>query len=173
MSCGPSQVPERVAQVVDERKRIDKRAEELEGELAKLIAGNILQEMEKNWLDNVNGEEKSAGLYTRHYHRSDDPVNALSMLQSISSVIAHALANSSRRYIVVLTSSPNSQSNTSTSTVLLLSSEEPLVKTIGDGLKSKLNVRGGGKGLRWSGKWTGVWKDSRESILVEEILGLL
>ena len=44
------------------------------------------------------------------------------------------------------------------------------VRRLGDALKAKLGVKGGGRGVRWSGKWTGVWKEAKENTLVEEIL---
>lgn len=74
-------------------------------------------------------------------------------------------------YIVVLSSSPSTQTATSTSTVLVFGSDEAKVKEVGDALKTKLNVKGGGKG-RWSGKFTGVWRE-KESRAVEEALGTL
>lgn len=74
-------------------------------------------------------------------------------------------------YIVVLSSSPSTQTATSTSTVLVFGLDEGKVKEAGDALKTKLNVKGGGKG-RWSGKFTGVWRE-KESRAVEEALGIL
>ena len=37
-------------------------------------------------------------------------------------------------------------------------------------ITAKLGVKGGGKGVRWSGKWTGVWKDEKEGVAVQEVL---
>jgi len=111
----------------------------------------------------------------KYYHRSDDPTSALGILQAISSNYVSISLNTEtsnlvKPYIIVLTSSPIVQTSSSVSTVLLLSSVEKLVKAVGDALKLKLNVKGGGKGLRWSGKWTGVWKDTKEGNVVEQIL---
>ena len=41
MSCGAPQVPERVQQVVDERRRATKRVEDLEAELAQAVAAEL------------------------------------------------------------------------------------------------------------------------------------
>lgn len=169
MSCGPALVPERVQQVVDERKRADKRAEEVEGELAKLIARSLWDEVQSRA---VEGGEVQAKPFVKHYHRTDDPASALGILQSVSSNFVSIISNgvSTGPYIIVLTSSPIVQTSTSLSTVLLLSSDEKLVKTVGDALKTKLGVKGGGKGIRWSGKWTGVWKEAKEGSIVDQIL---
>jgi len=159
MSCGAPDVPERVNQAVEERRRLDKRAEELETELAKIVASQLLAD--------------PAGTETikRYYHRNDEPTRALGFLQSIASACLFTAEGSSRSYCFVLTSSPVSQTSTSVTTVLIVSPDEKLVKAVGDLLKTEMGVRGGGKGTRWSGKWTGVWKDAKEGKLVEEILG--
>ena len=68
-------------------------------------------------------------------------------------------------------SSPSAQTTTSTTVVLVFGSDDKLVKEVGEGLKAKLNVKGGGKGPRWSGKFTSVWKDAREGAVVESLLG--
>ena len=168
MSCGPPLVPERVAQVVEERKRVTRRAEDLEHELAKSIATTLLSEL--------LADEDESRPFVKHYHRIDDPASALSFLQTISSTVFNVIINSEKasgkRYLIVLTSSPSSQSSTSTTSVLLLSSDEKLVKSAGDLLRSRLGVKGGGKGIRWSGKWTGVWKENKDDIvndIVKEI----
>ncbi|KAI5124984.1 hypothetical protein M0805_007409 [Coniferiporia weirii] len=170
MSCGASQVHARVAQVVEERRRAEKRAEELAAELAGAVSSGLLSEMERSI--SSSGDEQVP--YTRHYHRMDDPSSALTFLQAVSSAFASALTASpnaaARPYVLVLNSSPVSQTGTSTSTVLLLSSDEKLVRFVGDALKVKLGVKGGGRGVRWSGKWVGVWKDAKEGAIVNEIL---
>lgn len=158
MSCGAPDVPERVNQAVDERRRLDKRAEELETELAKIVSAQLLI--------GSSGSE----VIKRHYHRNDEPTRALGFLQAIASSCLSAAEGSARSYCLVLTSSPVSQTSTSVTSVLIVSPNEKLVKTVGDLLKSEMSVRGGGKGTRWSGKWTGVWKDAKEGKLVEEIL---
>lgn len=169
MSCGPALVPDRVQQVVDERKRADKRAEDLEGELARLIARSLRDEMQAKVVD---GDEVQVKPFVKHYHRTDDPASALGILQAVSSNFVSITSNTAPagQYIIVLTSSPIVQTSTSLSTVLLLSSDEKLVKAVGDALKTKLGVKGGGKGIRWSGKWTGVWKDAKEGSTVDQIL---
>lgn len=172
MSCGPALVPERVQQVVEERKRADKRAEDLESELARVIARSLHDEAHGRVVDSTEAQGRP---FVKYYHRSDDPASALGILQAISSNYVSIssgteTASPVKSYIIVLTSSPTVQTSTSISTVLLLSSDEKLVKTVGDALKSKLSVKGGGKGIRWSGKWSGVWKYAKEGSIVEQIL---
>lgn len=164
LSCGPPLVPERVNQVVEERKRVEKRVEELESELARSVASSLFQGFK------TDAEDKSS-VYKKHYHRTDNTPNPLPFLQAISMAFTE-LANElpSKKFALVLTSSAAAQSSTSVSVVLITSSDEQEVKPIGDGLKAKLGVKGGGKGLRWSGKFVGVWKDSREGSLIREIL---
>ena len=110
-----------------------------------------------------------------HRHRTDDTANPLGFLNAISMAFAKEVQAARQDgvppYIVVLSSSPSTQTATSTSTVLVFGSDEAKVKEVGDALKTKLNVKGGGKG-RWSGKFTGVWRE-KESRAVEEALGTL
>ncbi|KAH9948348.1 hypothetical protein B0H21DRAFT_733864 [Amylocystis lapponica] len=150
MSCGASQVPERVEQVVEERRRFAKRIEELERELASTVA-----------------REMAGAGAVLHRHRTDDSANALGFLNAIS-VAYTGLAPGP--HLVVLSSSPSAQSAQSTNVVLVFGSDEKEVKEVGEGLRSKLGVKGGGKGTRWSGKFVGVWKDGREGTLVDEVL---
>lgn len=132
LSCGAPLVPERVTQVLDERKKAEKRVDMNQGD--------------------------DAGLFKKHVSRTDDTANALGLLSAISFAVADMEASKKQPYIVVLTSSPSSQTATSTTTVVVFGSDEKVVKEAGDGLKTKLGVKGGGKGIKWSGKFTGVWK---------------
>lgn len=164
LSCGPPLVPERVSQVVEDRKRADKRVEELEFELAKLVARNLFQDFQPN-------AEAENSVYKKHYHRTDNASNPLPFLQAISMAFTDLAGTPpSKKYVLVLSSSPASQTSTSTSVVLIAGSSEQEVKPVGEGLKVRLGVKGGGKGLRWSGKFTGLWKDNREGGLIREIL---
>ncbi|KAF8897493.1 hypothetical protein BD779DRAFT_1491147, partial [Infundibulicybe gibba] len=147
LSCGAPLVPERVSQVVDERKRAEKRVVDIEEELAKFIAKGLIQEM----------NQESGELYKKHVHRTDDTSNALGFLTAISFAISNAAPT--QKHIVVLTSSPSAQTTTSGSVVMVSGSDDNRVKTLG-----------GGKGLKWSGKFTGVWKENRESALIQDIL---
>ncbi|EPT03626.1 hypothetical protein FOMPIDRAFT_1040376 [Fomitopsis schrenkii] len=158
LSARAPQVPERVAQVVDERKRVGKRVDDVEAELAGLLARDLV------------GAGTGGAV---HRHRTDDTANPLGFLNAISMAFAKEVAarQDGARYIVVLSSSPSTQTATSTSTVLIFGSDEVKVKEAGDVLKEKLNVKGGGKG-RWSGKFTGVWRE-KESRAIEEALATL
>ncbi|KAI9069245.1 ThrRS/AlaRS common domain-containing protein [Trametes sanguinea] len=161
MSCGAPQVPERVQQVVDERKKATKRVEDLEAELAATIASELL----------ANAPQEGGGLVL-HRHRTDDSATALAFLSAISTAFVSKVAEkeATTPYLVVLSSSPSAQSSTSTTVILVFGSDDKKVKEVGEELKAKLNVKGGGKGPRWSGKFTGVWKDAREGVTLANIL---
>ncbi|KAF8639437.1 hypothetical protein AX16_010292 [Volvariella volvacea WC 439] len=160
LSCGASLVPERTNQVVEERKRAEKRVTDMEQEISRYIAQGI----------KGDAEGSSAGdLYKRHVHRTDDTLNALGFLTGIAFAITEALT-SDKKYAIVLSSSPSCQTTASTTVVLVVGSDDKLVKQIGDALKNKLSIKGGGKGQRWSGKWTGVWKEAKESATINDIL---
>lgn len=157
MSCGVAQAPERVAQVADERRRAVKRVDDVELELAGYIARELL------------GAPGDTGIVV-HRHRTDDSANPLGFLTAISTAFMADAAG--RPYTVVLASSPSMQTGASTTVVMVFGSDDKRVKEVGEALKAKLGVKGGGKGSRWSGKFTGVWKDTKEGSVVNEVLGL-
>jgi misacylated tRNA(Ala) deacylase len=164
LSCGAPQVPDRVAQVVDERKRAEKRVDDLGFELAGLIAEQLATEMNKGG-DN--------GVFKKHLSRTDDTVNPLGFLSTISFAVSNAEAFEKRPHIIILTSSTSLQMASSTTVVLVFGSDEKMVKAAGEGLKARVGVKGGGKGTKWSGKFIGVWKrDEREQDL-EDLLNRL
>jgi len=158
LSCGIPLVPERVVQVVDERRRAEKRVGDVEEELAGMIASQMRGDM-----------EKAQDAYVVHRRRTDDTAGALAFLSSISSAFVNLNAESTKPYVVVLSSSPSSQTSGSVSVVVVFGSDDKLVKEVGDALKAKVGVKGGGKGNRWSGKYTGVWRD-KESVAVDEVI---
>ncbi|KAF4619600.1 hypothetical protein D9613_005218 [Agrocybe pediades] len=165
LSCGPPLVPERVSQVVEERKKAEKRVTDIEQELAEHIAGELMQKITTATED---------GVFKSHIHRTDDTTNSLGFLSAIAFALgALAASGTPRAYVVVLSSSPSTQTSASVSTVLVAGSDDAKVKAVGDGLKAKLGVKGGGKGPRWSGKFTGVWKGSRDDALVDEVLAAI
>ncbi|KAI9001384.1 alanyl-tRNA synthetase domain-containing protein [Trametes punicea] len=161
MSCGAPQVPDRVQQVIDERKKATKRVEDLEAELAAAIAGELAASV-----------PREGGELVLHRHRTDDSTTALGFLSAISTAFMSKVAEkgATSPYLVVLSSAPSAQTSTSTTIVLVFGSDDKKVKEVGDGLKAKLTVKGGGKGPRWSGKFTGVWKEAREGTAVASIL---
>ncbi len=163
LSCGPALVPERVEQVVEDRKRATKRVEDTESELAGLLAKEILRSA---------GHAKNAPIVL-HNHRIDDTSNALGFLSSISTAFINEIASlptPGSQHLIVLSSSPSTQTSSSTTVVMVFGTDEKKVKEVGDILKSKLGVKGGGKGTKWSGKFTGVWKDAREGATVEKAI---
>ncbi|KAF9058141.1 Threonyl/alanyl tRNA synthetase [Panaeolus papilionaceus] len=161
LSCGPPLVPERVTQVVDERKKAEKRVSDTEAELAGYIARGLV--------DSIKSQPE--GSFKKHIHRTDDTGNALGFLTSIAFALGAALADveGNKDHVIVLSSSPSSQMTSSVSTVLVLGSDDAKVKVAGEGLRSKLGVKGGGKGPRWSGKFTGVWKENRENVVIDKV----
>ena len=162
MSCGAAQTPERVVQVVDDRRKAMKRVDDVELELA----GYIAKEMLVTSADAAN--------VVVHKHRADDSANPLAFLTAISTAFMTEAATREPvpSYTIVLSSSPSMQTATSTTIVMVFGSDDKRVKEVGEALKAKLGVKGGGKGSRWSGKFSGVWKDAKEGGMVNEILGL-
>ncbi|KAF8913856.1 hypothetical protein CPB84DRAFT_1757738 [Gymnopilus junonius] len=162
LSCGPPLVPERVSQVIDERKKAEKRVSDIEQELAEHLARDVVQQIQSS---------KEGSLFKKHIHRTDDATNALGFLSSIAFAMSAALpVDGAIPYVVVLSSSPSTQTTSSVSTVLVLGSNDSKVKAAGEGMKAKLGVKGGGKGPRWSGKFIGVWKAIRDDAIVDEVL---
>ncbi|KAJ8475139.1 hypothetical protein ONZ45_g15709 [Pleurotus djamor] len=157
MSCGAPLVPERVSQVVDERKRAEKRVDALEAELANFIASKLASEV-------VTGE-----LFKKRVRRVDDSVNPLGFLNAISMAFTVAVPPGSP-YLCVLSSSPSSPTPTSSTVVLITGSNDDLVKKVAESIKGKVGVKGGGKGSRWSGKFIGVWKEDTQGAAVDELL---
>ncbi|KIM46230.1 hypothetical protein M413DRAFT_23991 [Hebeloma cylindrosporum] len=163
LSCGPPLVAERVAQVIEERKRAEKRVSEAERELAEYIARDLAGQI-----------NKENGIFKRHIHRTDDTTNALAFLSSIAFALGAAISpEEKRQHVVVLSSSPSTQTTSSVSTVLVLGSDDLKVKAVGDGLKARLGVKGGGKGPRWSGKFIGIWKENREGEAIDGVIEAL
>ncbi|KAI0701169.1 alanyl-tRNA synthetase domain-containing protein [Cytidiella melzeri] len=155
LNAGAPQVPERVQQVIDERKKMTNRAEDVERELASFIAQEMVKTVEGNTI-------------VLYKHRTDDTPNPLGFLTSITTAFVNEVGAlpSSLSYLVVLSSSPASQNALTSTVVMLLGSDEKKVKAVGDVLRTKLGVKGGGKGQKWSGKFTGVWLDNREGVVV-------
>jgi len=158
LSCGGPQVPDRVSQVVEERKAAEKRVSDLESRLVSIVAKELFHSVTE-----ANEERVSA-----HVHRIDDPLVFLTAIGSEFTKLWTASEHASKQYLIVFTSSPISQTATSTTLILVIGSEDASVKEIGETLKFKLQVKGGGKGPRWSGKWVGVWKPGKEGELVSK-----
>ena len=165
LSCGAPLVPERVAQVVEERKKSEKRVVDIEIELAQQIAREVVANLKIT-------NEGTVSKY--HLHRIDDSNNALGFLSSIALAVTDMISATfvlgSKPYVVILFSSPSTQTTNSVSTVLLVGSDDAKIKIAGEGVKAKLGIKGGGKGPRWSGKFVGIWKENRENAGVEEVL---
>ncbi|KAJ7498970.1 ThrRS/AlaRS common domain-containing protein [Mycena latifolia] len=161
LSCGTPNVPERVAQVVDDRRNATKRIEEVELELAKYIATDLAREMQ-------GGDT----MFKKHLHRTDDSGTVLAFLTAISSAFSEVVAKSGIEtpYLIILSSSPSAQIATNTNVVFILGSDDKRVKEVGDALKTKLGVKGGGKGSKWSGKFGGVWKNGKEDVVINDLL---
>jgi len=151
-------VPERVDQVIDERKRAEKRVSDVEDELADHISKSVIDEM---------ASKADGFLFTKHIHRIDDSRNALGFLSSIAFALTNFFSakGAVKPFLIIFSSSPSTQTINSTTTILVLGSNDVQVKELGDKLKTTISVKGGGKGLRWSGKYLGIWKESKENLI--------
>ncbi|KAF9075882.1 ThrRS/AlaRS common domain-containing protein [Rhodocollybia butyracea] len=163
LSCGAPLVSDRVSQVVEERKKADKRVSDLELELAKYISTGLVSEA-------AAGSGTDGYIFKKHIHRTDDGGNPLAFLSAISVAFVEHMATTETSYLLVLTSVPSLQTSSTTTIVMVFGSDDKLVKFAGDALKSQLGIKGGGKGLKWSGKFVGVWKAKKEGELVDDIL---
>ena len=161
LNCGAPSAPERVTQVIEERRRAEKRVADLEIEMAKNIAHGMMLNMN-------TAADDTRTIYTKHIHRVDDTTNALGFLNAIS--LAFVAEQPSSPHLFVLSSSPSVQTSTGTSVILVFGWDEKKVKDVGEALKSGLGVKGGGRGARWSGKFTGVWKHGREDSMIENMI---
>ncbi|KAJ3723012.1 alanyl-tRNA synthetase domain-containing protein [Lentinula raphanica] len=164
LSCGAPSVPERVSQVVDERKKAEKRVTDLESELAKYISSGLVQEAKA-------GAGNDGYIFRKYLPRTGDGDNALGFLSAISTAFSEQMTKTNTQipYILVLTSTPSAQTSSTTTVVMVIGFDDTKVKSIGEALKLQLGVKGGGKGLRWSGKYVGVWKE-KESTLIDSLL---
>ena len=160
LSCGPPETSERVALVVEESKKREKRVEDLERELAGVLGRQLADEMTQ-WRA-AGGE----GGWVRHVSRTDDSPTARTFLQAVTLAFeAHLPAqdDAAHQFTLLIVSSPSSQTSSSTTVVMLFGSEEKRVKAVGEELKRQFKtLKGGGKDTRWSGKFVGVWLADRE-----------
>ena len=166
LSCGIPLVSERTAQVIEERKRAEKRLDFVEVELASAIAKGLVAEAKETLRD-------APAVFKKHLHRTDDSANVLGFLSAISSAFLTVSPSDGSSHLVLLTSSPLVQTSSSTTVALLFGSDEKKVKEMGDALRNKLGVKGGGKGAKWSGKFIGTWKETVEGAVVEGLLSEL
>ncbi|KAI0307089.1 hypothetical protein B0F90DRAFT_1622851 [Multifurca ochricompacta] len=168
LSCGPPEMPDRVALLVDESKRREKRIDDLERELAGILGRQLAEEMVQ-W--RIAGGE---GEWVRCVNRIDDSPTAQAFLQAITlAFTAHLKEQTDMicQHTLLLLSSPSSQTASSTTVVMLFGGEEKRVKAVGDELKKQFKtLKGGGKGTRWSGKFLGVWLTDREGKAASTLL---
>lgn len=139
--------------------------------MAKYIAKDLLFEI-------IGHAEKgqSGAPFRKHLHRNDDTGNALGFLSAISLTFIDTLSispHNSTPYLIVLTSSPSAQTTDSTTVLSVLGTDAKEVKTVGDALKARVGAKGGGRDTKWSGKFSGVWKQAREGGVVDEVLNAL
>ncbi|KAH8976713.1 ThrRS/AlaRS common domain-containing protein [Lactarius hatsudake] len=160
VSCGPPELPDRVAVVVEESKRREKRVDDLERELAGVLGVRLAEEMAQ-WRA-AGGE----GEWVKFVSRVDDSPSAQPFLQAVTLAFAAHLSgqgDTANRYTLLLVSSPSSQTSSSTTVVMVFGDEDKRVKAVGEELKRQFKtLKGGGKGTRWSGKFVGVWLGTRE-----------
>jgi alanyl-tRNA synthetase/misacylated tRNA(Ala) deacylase len=169
LSCGPPETPERVALVVEERKRREKRVEDLERELAGVLGRQLADELAQWRAAGGKGE------WARCLNRTDDSPTARTFLQAVTLAFETHLPGlvdaAPRQFALLLVSSPSSQTSSSTAVVMLFGSEEKRVKAVGEELKRQFKtLKGGGKDTRWSGKFVGVWLADREGKAASALL---
>jgi misacylated tRNA(Ala) deacylase len=176
LSCGPPETPERVALVVDESKRREKRVEDLERELAGVLGRQLTEEMAQ-WCSarGADGGGGDQGEWVKCVSRSDDSQSARAFLHAVTLAFEAHLPckqpNVTPRFTLLLVSSPPSQTSSSTTVVMVFGAEEKRVKAVGDELKNKFKtLKGGGKETRWSGKFAGVWLADREGKTASALL---
>ncbi|KAI0254769.1 hypothetical protein BJV78DRAFT_1152063 [Lactifluus subvellereus] len=115
------------------------------------------------------------GEWVRCISRTDDSPTAQAFLQAVTLAFAAAHVtehtDTPQRYTFLLVSSPSSQTSSSTTVAMLFGYREKRVKVIGDELKKQFKtLKGGGKGIRWSGKFAGVWLADREGKAASALL---
>lgn len=163
LSCGPPQAAERVQQVIDERKKANKRIDSLEGELSGTIALRLFD------------KARAKPRLFQYQHRPDDSTDPLGFLSLVATKFLHfyekpAFKTKASYYAIGLTSSPSVQTATTVTTIFIFGSDEAQVKIYGEAVKAQLGVKGGGKGNKWSGKFIGVWSIDKEGAALEKIL---
>ena len=168
LSCGSPETPDRVALVVEESKRREKRGEDLERELAGVLGRQLADEMAQWRAAGGSGE------WVRYVGRTDDSPTARMFLQAVTLAFEAHLPgqdDTAHRFTLLLASSPASQTSSSTTVVILFGSEEKRVKAVGEELKRQFKtLKGGGKDTRWSGKFVGVWLADREGKTASALL---
>ena len=169
LSCGPPELPDRIAIVVEESKRREKRVDDLERELAGVLGVQLAEEMIQ-WRRGANND----GEWVKFVSRTDDSPSAQPFLQAATlAFVAHlsAQGDTANRFTLLIVSSPSSQTSSSTSVVMVFGDEDKRVKAVGEELKRKFEtLKGGGKGTRWSGKFVGVWLANREGKMASSLL---
>lgn len=165
LSCGPPELPERVAVVVEESKQREKRVDDLERELAGVLGVQLAEEMIQ-WRRAAG----SGDAWVKFISRTDDSLSVQPFLQAVTLTFAAHLSVQDR-YTLLLVSSPSSQTSSSTTVVMVFGDEDKRVKAVGEDLKRQFKtLKGGGKGSRWSGKFVGVWLPNREGKMVSSLL---
>ncbi len=167
LSCGQPELPDRVTIVVEESKRREKHIDDLEHELAGVVGVQLAEEMAQ-WRASGGGGE-----WVKFVSRTDDLPSAQPFLQTIALTFAAHLSgqsDSTGRYTLLLASSPLLN-------ILIFNcrygfrGQDKHVKAIGEELKRQIEtLKGGGKGVRWNGKFVGVWLAEREGKMASSLL---
>jgi misacylated tRNA(Ala) deacylase len=136
LSCGATQVPDQISQVVDGRKSSEGRVSDLASQLVLISAKEFLPSA--TWAS----EERTSA----HVHRNDDPLVFLTTIASEFVDLYIASDYASKQHPVVFIPSPTSYTAMSTTLVLAFGSEGDRVKGVEEALKLKIAVKGGSKG---------------------------
>jgi misacylated tRNA(Ala) deacylase len=158
LSCGLPLVPDRVSQTLNDRKKAEKRVTDLENEVARNLVTDLKMELDRS--DSL----------VKYIHRVDDSDNPLTLLSLISTLMANACGSGNKSYLIILTSTPSTQAATTTTIVSVTGTDALRVKAFGEKIKASLGIKGGGQGTRWSGKFTGVWKEDKQGATITELI---
>jgi alanyl-tRNA synthetase len=142
LDCGPGSAVERLDIALKAKKEGLRREKVLRGEACRALA----MELEK-------GMWEVEGVRVGMLHREEESTD----IELLGDVV-RALTPSDGRWLVCLSSGPFVAALGTGGCLLLAGSDDALVKTAGDLIKTKFagRVKGGGKG-RWQGKLSGNW----------------
>jgi misacylated tRNA(Ala) deacylase len=159
LSCSNEEIESRVKQLLDNQKETLRREKRLRDELADFVASKVLEEAQE-----IDGITVGAHI------RQEDSTNDQEFLLAVYTKLKETLGE--RKFVFALaqvgmtTPSPDG-------CLVIGSSDEAIVKKIGDSLKKGetafgSRLRGGGKG-RWQGKLSEgrLSKDRDEPVLLE------
>jgi alanyl-tRNA synthetase len=152
LGCGSSEMVERVVQLQKARKDGLAYEKVLKAEASRALALDLVSS-----LRDINGTQIG------HLHREEENTDV-----EFLNMIVQAFQPPTTRWLVILSSGPFGGG--SGGCLLLVSSDEGLVKKVGELVKTTFRgrVKGGGKG-RWQGKVVGGWEKGDQKLFEQMI----